>query len=148
MQPPVYYSSAIQMSQTVQCEKLMIRKGDIVNIMIHKLCNDPKEWIEPERFIPQRFDADSPYYLTPSGKRRNPYSFSPFLGGSRICIGKTFIEVVSKLTVPVLLAHFEFDFLEGVDREAIPFMHNNITASKMPEFTARITKRDEKSWLY
>lgn len=120
----------------------------MVTIMIHKLCNDPREWIEPERFIPERFDADSRYFLTPNGKRRNPYSFSPFLGGSRICIGKTFIEVVSKLTVPTLLAHFEFDFLEGVDRESIPFMHNNMTARFMPTFKARITNRDQSTWLY
>ena len=142
MQPPVYYSSSVRMSETVQCEKLRIRKGDVITIMIDSLCNDPKEWIEPDRFIPERFDPTSRYFLTPQGDRRNPYSFSPFLGGSRICIGKTFIEVVSKLTVPTLLSHFEFEFQEGVDRETVPFMHNNMVARWMPEFKARITSRD------
>ena len=98
------------MSETVQCGKLKIRKGDMLTILMSHLCNDPNEWIEPERFIPERFDTNSRYFLTPKGQRRNPYSFSPFLGGSRICIGKTFIEVVSKLTLPTLLSHFEFDF--------------------------------------
>ena len=96
-------------------------------IMMHSLCNDTKEWIDPERFIPERFDASSRYFLTPGGKKRNPYSFSPFLGGSRICIGKTFIEVVSKLTLPTLLSHFEFEFIEGIDKETVQFMHNNMT---------------------
>mmetsp|Transcript_47972 Transcript_47972/g.63507 ORF Transcript_47972/g.63507 Transcript_47972/m.63507 type:complete len:151 (-) Transcript_47972:112-564(-) len=141
MQPPVYYSSSVRMSETVQCEKLKIRKGDLVTIFIDHLCNDKREWIDPERFIPERFDATSPYFLTPAGHRRNPYSFSPFLGGSRICIGKTFIEVVSKLTLPTLLSKFEFEFLEGVDRDSVPFIHNNMTARFMPEFKARITKR-------
>ena len=142
MMPPVYYSSSVCMSQTVQCEKLKIRKGDPLTIMMGALGNDPKEWIEPEKFIPERFDPQSKYYLTPRGERRNPYSFSPFLGGSRICIGKTFIEVVSKLTVPTLLSHFVFEFPEGVDRESAQYMHNNMLARWMPEFHACITERN------
>ena len=141
MQPPVYYSSSVRMSETVQCEKLKIRKGDLLMIMMHGLCNDKREWIDPERFIPERFDPQSRYFLTPAVKKRNPYSFSPFLGGSRICIGKTFIEVVSKLTLPTLLSHFVFEFKEGVDRESVPFIHNNMTARWEPEFKARITER-------
>jgi len=141
MQPPVYYSSSVRMSETVQCEKLRIRKGDLITIMLSKLSNDPKEWIEPERFIPERFDATSRYFLTPAGTRRNPYSHSPFLGGMRICIGKTFIEMVSKLTLPTLLMHFKFDFCEGVDRETIPFMHNNVTCRRMAEFKALVSRR-------
>ena len=113
-----------------------------MTIMMSQMCNDSREWIEPERFIPERFDANSRYFLTPAGKRRNPYSFSPFLGGSRICVGKTFIETVSKLTLPTILSQYEFEFLEGVDKETVPFIHNNQTARHMPEFKARITKRD------
>lgn len=108
-----------------------------------KLGNDPTEWIDPERFIPERFDHTSKYFLTPAGKRRNPYSFSPFLGGSRICIGKTFIEMVSKLTVPTLLSHVDFEFEAGVDRESVPYMHNNMVARWMPEFKALITARKQ-----
>jgi cytochrome P450 len=82
-----------------------------------RLGNNPDEWLEPERFIPERFDPTSPYFLTPRGTARNPFSFSPFLGGQRICIGKTFIEAVSKFTVPTLLFHFDLELLDGVDPE-------------------------------
>ena len=53
---------------------------------------DPYEWKDPLKFIPERFDKLSDYYLKPNGEKRSPFSFTPFLGGSRICIGKTFAE--------------------------------------------------------
>jgi len=55
------------MSEDVQCEKLKIRKGDIISIMMDKLCNNPDEWIQPDQFIPERFDAKSRFFLTPKG---------------------------------------------------------------------------------
>ena len=91
------------------------------------LHNNPEEWIEPGKFIPERFDSNSPFYLTPKGHKRNPFSFSPFLGGSRICMGKTFIEAVSKLTIPVLLANFDFECPEGVTPQTFVYPHNNLS---------------------
>jgi len=140
MQPPVYYSSTCRTSETIQCGDFKIRKGDPFTISMFSLCNNPNEWIEPERFIPERFDEDSEYFLTPSGNRRNPYSFSPFLGGNRICIGKTFIEVISKITVPTLLAKFKFEFEEGVDPDKYEMPHNNMTCSFAPTLKVRISK--------
>ena len=69
------------MSETTQCGPLSIRKDDFCSISMFHLCNNPAEWIEPRKFIPERFNSDSKYYLTPSGNKRNAYSFSPFLGG-------------------------------------------------------------------
>lgn len=81
MQPPVYYSSSVKMMETVTAGGYTIRKGDPFLISMNHLCNNPDEWIEPEKFIPERFNAGHSHYLTPSGAKRNPYSFSPFLGG-------------------------------------------------------------------
>ena len=81
------------------------------------LCNNPNEWIEPEKFIPERFNPGHSHYLTPSGAKRNPYSFSPFLGGQRICLGKTFVEAVSKITLTTWLTEFDISFPEGVNPE-------------------------------
>ena len=147
MMPPVYYSSSIRMSEQVQAGKLHIRKGDPLFINMGRMHNHPSEWQEPDRFIPERFDPKSPYFLTPGGKRRNTFSFSPFLGGQRICIGKTFIEVVSKLTVPTLLSKYRFEFLEGVARETVPHPWNNMIMTKPPKFEALVSRREMKDWL-
>jgi cytochrome P450 len=39
-------------------------------------------------------------------------SFTPFFGGKRICLGKTFAEQVIRFTVPILFHYFEFDFVD------------------------------------
>lgn len=113
-----------------------------MTISMYHLCNNPDEWFEPSRFIPERFESTHAYFLTPKGTRRNPFSFSPFLGGSRICIGKTFIEAVSKLTVPILLQGFNFEFPEGVNKDTYQYPHNNLTATWTPKVPVLISKRD------
>lgn len=92
MQPPVYYSSSVCMKKDLEAGGVKIRAGDAILINMHLLGRNPKEWQEPEMFLPERFDSESKYFATPDGKRRNPYSFSPFLGGQRICLGKSFVE--------------------------------------------------------
>jgi cytochrome P450 len=39
---------------------------------MHYILNNPEEWQEPDKFIPERFDSLSKYYMTPSGKKRHP----------------------------------------------------------------------------
>jgi cytochrome P450 len=112
-----------------------------IGIDIHRLANNPLEWIEPEKFIPERFDPKSPFFLTPAGKARNPYSFSPFLGGHRICIGKTFVENVSKLVVPSLLYHFDFDLLDGVDKESFEMPNNHMANLKQEKIDLLLTAK-------
>ena len=142
MQPPVYHSTSVSMSETVQCGPLNIRKDDMITISMFYLCNNPKEWIEPEKFIPERFDQESKHYLTPDGNKRNPYSFSPFLGGSRICIGKTFVEAVSKFVLPSLLTHFKWEFPEGVNKDAFEYPPNNLTILWTPKVPVTIEERN------
>ena len=141
MQPPVFYSSSFTMTQDCKLDYFNIRKGDIISINIGKLHNNPKEWQKPERFIPDRFDSRSPYFLTPTGKPRNTFSFVPFLGGQRICIGKTFIEAVSKLTVPTLISNFDMEFLPGIDRNTFEMPHNHLLTTFMLKNNIIITQR-------
>lgn len=79
---------------------------------MYSLHRDSATWIEPLKFIPERFDPRSKYYLTPDGKKRHPMSFSPFLGGKRICLGKTFAELVSKIVGPSMLNLFNYEFVD------------------------------------
>ena len=72
-------------------------------IDFHNLHRNEQQWIRPDDFIPERFDPESSFFLTPDGKKRHPMAYGPFLGGKRICLGKTFGEMVSKITAPALI---------------------------------------------
>ena len=37
-------------------------------------------------------------------------AFTPFLGGKRVCTGKTFAEVISKFVVAGIIGKYEFEF--------------------------------------
>jgi cytochrome P450 len=111
LEPPTVTSGAI-FTEPQSILGVNIRKGDLFVINIQQMHHDEREWIEPESFIPERFDHSSKYYLRPDGQRRHPYSFNPFIGGKRICLGKTFAEIVAKFVVPTLLSRWEFDFVD------------------------------------
>ena len=115
---------------------LKIRKGDAVSVSMLHLCNNKSEWIDPEKFLPERFDPKSPLSLTPKGTKRNPFSFSPYLGGMRICLGKTFVENVSKVILPSLLHTFKF---ESPSTKEMP--HNNMLCTFEPEVRMMLTRR-------
>lgn len=42
-------------------------------------------------------------------------SFTPFMGGKRICLGKSFVDIAIRFIVPLLYFHLDFEF---VDHEA------------------------------
>jgi cytochrome P450 family 4 len=108
-------SSAIAMTETCQIYDKVFRSDSQIMVAIHRLHHNPDQWQEPERFIPERFSSDSKYFLTPEGKRRSPMSFGPFLGGKRICLGKTFAENVAKALLPIIICQVEFGIPEESD---------------------------------
>jgi cytochrome P450 len=49
-------------------------------------------------------------------------SFGPFLGGKRICLGKTFVETISKIISPTIIANFDFEY---VDKKYMTYKPDN-----------------------
>ena len=94
--------------------KLYLKKGTPFSIDMYNLHRDPSQWVEPNQFIPERFDPQSQYFLTPDGKKRHPMSYGPFLGGKRICVGKTFAEVMIKVVAPSLFGLYDFEFVDPI----------------------------------
>lgn len=101
------------MTEDVELCGITVRKGDLYVLNMQQMHLDKNEWQQPERFIPDRFDPMSPMYLKPNGTKRSSLAFNPFIGGKRICLGKTFAEVVAKFVVPALLGHFKFEHVDN-----------------------------------
>ena len=100
------------MMKDVNINGLVMRKGDTFLMGVVHMCNNPNEWIEPTKFIPERFDSNSPYFLTPGGQKRNTYSFAPFTGGHRICIGMSLAMNISKVILPGILHQIKFEAID------------------------------------
>lgn len=86
-------------------------------IVFHALHKHAKYWQRPHEFLPERFDKESPLYLTPDGKKRHPFAFAPFNGGRRVCFGKTFAESVMKVVVTYLIATYNFEHCDEQYRD-------------------------------
>ena len=104
IEPPVRASTPMQLSEKTQIGKYKIDKDIVIFVHFFILHRNPVEWQEPDKFIPERFDPESPYFLTPDGRKRKPNSFSPFLGGRRICLGKTLAENIAKVIIPIIVS--------------------------------------------
>ena len=51
-----------------------------------------------------------------------PFSFSPFLGGSRVCLGKTFAEITLKFMIPLWYHAFEFELVKEEHKKTQPYV--------------------------
>jgi cytochrome P450 len=49
-------------------------------------------------------------------------SFGPFLGGKRICIGKTFAEYFAKIVTSIITYNYEFKFVDESNMNEKPFI--------------------------
>ena len=109
-EPPVSFSIRSYLTKNARVGKMEIRAGDSLAVNLYGLHHNSEEWIEPEKFIPERFDPSSPYALTPKGEKRDTYSYMPFIGGRRICLGKTLAEMTAKAQVSAFIHSFDFTF--------------------------------------
>jgi len=71
---------------------------------------------------------------------RNPLAFTPFTGGKRICVGKTFAEVLMKFTLPIIYHHFDFKLSNPEHHINKPTVH--INASKPSVIPAKLILRN------
>ena len=59
----------------------------------------PSIWENPKEFCPARFER---------GRKTPPFSYIPFGGGPRACIGAAFGQAEARLVLAYLLKNYEF----------------------------------------
>ena len=105
--PPAFVS-ARYVVQTFEFEGHTIPRGTTVLFSPYVTHRDPRIWPDPERFDPDRWNA-----LEPA-----PYTYIPFGGGSRRCIGFAFASLEMKVVLSRLLQRVQLT-LESCDDRAV-----------------------------
>ncbi|XP_068159952.1 LOW QUALITY PROTEIN: probable cytochrome P450 4s3 [Drosophila tropicalis] len=88
-----------KVTEDLNVGKLLVPKGASISCLIYMLHRDPNSFPEPERFDPDRF------YL--NERNMHPFAFAAFSAGPRNCIGQKFAMLELKLTLSMLLRHYQ-----------------------------------------
>ena len=120
------------------------KAGDILSPYILGLHFNKNEWQRPYEFLPERFDNANPLSLTPKGKKRNLYSWLPFNGGKRICLGKIFAELNLKVASAYMMQYFDLKMMDSkFDRNNFPLVM--IGLSKYYPIEVELTLNDDSA---
>ncbi|KAL6841599.1 hypothetical protein ACP4OV_028538 [Aristida adscensionis] len=91
-----------------------VPKGAIVLVNVWAISRDPKYWEDPDKFMPERFQAEHTLNFTGLD-----FEFMPFGSGRRICPAITFSQANIEIALASLLYHFDWELPTGVKPEEL-----------------------------
>lgn len=103
--PPIHLGSRIAATDIV-FRDFRIPAGTRVLYSIYLTHHDPKYWSTPETFDPDRFAPEN-------AGDRVAYTFLPFGGGPRNCIGAAFAQMEAKIVLARMLPRYDFQAVGG-----------------------------------
>ncbi|XP_057787923.1 cytochrome P450 736A117-like [Salvia miltiorrhiza] len=96
-------------TKDVQIKGFDISAGTVVMINVWAIGRDPVSWVEPEKFMPERFLNSSIDF------RGHDFELIPFGAGRRGCPGITFAVVAMELLLANLVHKFDWKLANGVE---------------------------------
>jgi cytochrome P450 len=98
--PPIHIGNR-RMAEEMQFSEGTIPEGERMFYSIYLTHRDPAVWENAENFCPERFAH---------GQKISPFSYVPFGGGPRVCIGGAFGQVEARVVMARLLCTHQFEF--------------------------------------
>ncbi|MEW6241311.1 MAG: cytochrome P450 [Chloroflexota bacterium] len=123
--PPIHIGNRI-MGEDCPFEGGTIPQGERMFYSIYLTHRDPSIWENADSFCPERFAH---------GRKTPPFSYVPFGGGPRACIGAAFGQFEARVVMSRLLRTFTFEFT-GHTIHA----HMGATLEPRPGVMMRVTK--------
>ncbi|MEM9917766.1 MAG: cytochrome P450 [Bacteroidota bacterium] len=112
--PPAWITDRKALAED-QADKYHISKGETVIAFIYGIHRHPALWDNPDAFNPARFSPENK-------KAQIPYSYLPFGGGPRLCIGNNFAMMEMQLILIALLKQFDFQLVPNQDLVPMPLV--------------------------
>lgn len=106
-------------------------KGTLISAYLYGAHHATEFWPDPESFRPERFAPDQM-------REQTPYSYIPFGGGPRLCIGNQFALTEMQLVLLEVMRHFD---LEWVPNQPPVLMQPLITLRPRHDFRVRFRLR-------
>lgn len=103
--PPAWITDRVALEED-EVNGVTINKGELVGIYIYGAHHSTDLWEDPEVFNPDRFSKENQ-------KSISAYSYFPFGGGPRLCIGQQFAWTEMILALYHLIKEFDFTLAEG-----------------------------------
>jgi cytochrome P450 len=100
--PPIWALIRVAAEEDQIGDKTIL-PGDRVVMFAYGVHHDPRFWEAPEEFQPERWMGDA-------AKKRQKYTYLPFGGGRRSCIGGAMSQVENTLALSMLLRRFQPEY--------------------------------------
>lgn len=100
-----------ELDEDLEFDGCTVPAGTTCMINIYTLHRNKKHYPDPEEFIPERF-------LPENSRNMHPFSFIPFSGGVRVCLGQKFVVAEAKILLAKLMSKYTVEAtqpLEEVD---------------------------------
>lgn len=124
--PPIHTGNR-RAAEAIEFSEGSIPAGERMFYSIYLTHRDPSIWEHAEDFSPERHAH---------GRRTPPFSYVPFGGGPRACIGAAFGQAEARLVIARLLQTYRFEFT----RHKI-HAHMGATLEPRPGVMMRVSKR-------
>jgi cytochrome P450 len=124
--PPIHIGNR-HVADEMKFEGGTVPAGERMFYSIYLTHRDPAIWQNAEQFCPERFAR---------GRKTPPFSYVPFGGGPRSCIGAAFGQAEARLVIARLLQTHTFEFTNHKI-----YAHMGATLEPRPGVRMRVTSR-------